>query len=79
MYQFNFLGEFMKKIILGFLALFVLAAGPALAKDSKKSECTCTEHCQKECAEKKSENCNCETCGCKDGTCSHEKCKRKKS
>lgn len=50
------------------IALALVAAAPALAKDS----CPCSEKCMAACQKGKSENCPCKKCGCSEGdSCSH--------
>jgi len=58
----------MKKILLGLMALSLMATAPVFAS----SHCDCDSACRKACAEGKASTCTCEHCDCGDCKCNHE-------
>ncbi|MBF0104956.1 MAG: hypothetical protein HQM16_06475 [Deltaproteobacteria bacterium] len=65
----------MKYLLMGFLALSLLMSAPAVANQP----CSCTEQCQKDCAEGKTKDCPCKNCECSKGEgCKHKQAEKNK-
>lgn len=66
----------MKRLLAIPLFLGVFAMAPGISSQARAdNHCTCSEQCQKDCADGKGEACTCDSCSCSEsGECSHGKC-----